>query len=163
MAEISDTLLLHAVSSDPERMKLFEQFHAERAEIDAAQEKLRVDTEDANRILTDAQTEHRLAQNELTVVIERERKVSAATAALTGVIKTYEEGRARWEALRKRVDADHAGRDAALAEAEERHLAITAAQQEKEIAQAAREISLNVREAKHARRAAAIKQALEVV
>ena len=162
MSEISDAVLARAVISDPERVKLFEQFHAEREAIEqgqaaVAEAQVKVDT-----MLVEARRLARTLQMAAEALSEREKKLAADTAALTAVVKTHEDERARWEAMRKKVDADHIAREAALSKAEERHLAAAAIHQEREISMAAREAEAEKREALHKRRDDALRLAMTI-
>jgi chromosome segregation ATPase len=102
------------------------------------------------------------AEAALAEVERREAKLKTDTEALAATIEHHNGEKAAFEAVRQKVDADHQAREAALTSGE-RKLAEDRNQVEAHRADLnQREADVSDRESAHGRRAAALRQALEI-
>ena len=115
MSDAGQVAFLSAVVSDPEMKKRLLILQAKMEEIEAGEERLRLANEENNRVLAAAQAGWREVAATRDSLAEHERVLAEKTATLTGVIKTHDAERARWEAVRKMVDDDQAAKAAEIA------------------------------------------------
>lgn len=160
--ESTELALFSAILNDPEHKERLASLRAEMKGIEDSREELRIAAEKANETLATARGEREAAEAALAATRDAEAKLSADTQALAQTIASLNEEKARFEAVRQKVDADHKTREAALVERErqakvtdDRHVKL-----QKDLATRSQRIEAH--EALHARRAAAIKSALEV-
>lgn len=158
----ADLAFFHAIVSDPEHVKRLDALSAEQKKLDDAKEDIRVASEKANSVLTEAQTERRQAEAIRADVAAREQKLAADTETLGGVIASFNAEKVAWEAVRQKVDANHAAHSASLREREAAVAMMLSAQGAKQAELDQREKAVAEREALHERRAIALRSALEV-
>ena len=152
--------LVIAAVNDPAMKERLARGQAQLAEIEAAQEQLRDATERNQQVLSEIQNERLAIEAGKADVDQAKRDLDEKTVALTAVIKTHDEERARWETMRLQVDAAHAAAGAKHTQTEERHAALAIAHRDKGDELVRRERAVELAEAALARKHAALKTAL---